>query len=179
MKTIFENNIIRLREAMLEDAEELLKLTNDEEVMRYYGMGAYNNIDEAEEEIKWFLNLSEEDKGVRWVIADRDSNNYVGDVGIFNLSKNHNRIEIGFKLNKEYWNKGIMRECIKRVLEFGFNEKRYNRIEALVDKRNIGCKKTLESNGFKLDGLLREYEYENGEYVDLEMYSILRREYKK
>ncbi len=72
-----------------------------------------------------------------------------------------------------------MTECIKKTLEFGFSDRNYNRIEALVDKRNIGCKKTLENNGFKLEGLLREYEFENGNYVDLEMYSILKREYIK
>ncbi|WP_291563923.1 MULTISPECIES: GNAT family N-acetyltransferase [unclassified Clostridium] len=179
MKTIFENNIIRLREANLEDAKELLSVTNDEEVIKYYGMDPYKNIREAEDEINWFISLLKEGKGARWVIADKDTNKYIGDIGVFNFDKNHNRIEIGFKLKKEYWNKGIMTECIKKTLEFGFSDRNYNRIEALVDKRNIGCKKTLENNGFKLEGLLREYEFENGNYVDLEMYSILKREYIK
>ncbi|HCQ90205.1 MAG TPA: N-acetyltransferase, partial [Clostridium sp.] len=68
MKTIFENNIIRLREANLEDAKELLSVTNDEEVIKYYGMDPYKNIREAEDEINWFISLLKEGKGARWVI---------------------------------------------------------------------------------------------------------------
>ena len=175
--TIFENDIIRLREATLEDAEDLLKITNDEEVMKYYGMEPYKNIEEAEEEINWFISLFKEDKGARWVIADKNTNKYVGDVGIYDYSRQHNKAEIGFKLKKEYWKKGIMTQCIEEVLNYSFFDKNCNRVQAIVDPRNIGCKKILEKSGFKFEGLLREYEFEYGEYVDLQMYSILKREY--
>lgn len=174
---IFENDSIILRDAHLEDAEELINITNDKEVMKYYGMEPYKTIKEAEEEIIWFLNLLKENQGVRWVIADKNTNKYIGDVGVFDFDKCHNKIEIGFKLKKEYWQRGIMAECIEKVLEFCFRDKGYNRVQALVDLRNVGCKKTLVKCGFKFEGLLREYEYENGEYVDLEAYSILKREY--
>jgi ribosomal-protein-alanine N-acetyltransferase len=179
MGIIYENNIIRLREARLDDSGELLSITNDEEVMKYYGMGPYINLEEAEEEINWFLGLNAEGKGARWIIADKSSDKYVGDIGVFNFDETHNKVEIGFKLKKECWNKGIMSDCIKKTLEFAFMELKYNRVEALVDKRNIGCKKALEKSGFKLEGLLREYEFEHGQYVDLEMYSILYREFNK
>ena len=176
---IFENYSIRLREATLEDAEELLKITNDEEVMKYYGMESYKNIKEAEDEINWFLSLSTENKGARWVIADKKSNKYVGDVGVFDYDRQHNKIEIGFKLKKEYWNKGIMTDCIGELLKFCFCNKNYNRVYALVESPNIGCIKTLEKCGFKSEGLLREYELQHGEYVDLHIYSFLKREYSK
>lgn len=144
MRTIFENDIIRLRESTLEDAEELLKITKDEEVMKYYGMEPFKNIEEAEEEINWFINLFKEDTGVRWVIADKNTNKYVGDVGIYDYSKEHNKAEIGFKLKREYWKKGIMTKCIEEVLNYSFLNKNCNRVQALVDPRNIGCKKTLK-----------------------------------
>lgn len=175
--TIFENYIIRLRDAVLEDADELFKISNDKEVAKYYGMEPFKNIQEAEEEIKWFLSLLEQGKGVRWVIADKVTNKYIGDVGIFDFDEKNNKLEIGFKLKKEYWNKGIMTECIKKALDFGFREINCNRIHAFVDTRNAGCKRTLLKNGFKFEGLLREFEFEFGHYVDLEMYSILKREY--
>lgn len=179
MMQIFENHLIKLRDATLEDAEELLKITNDEEVMKYYGMEPYRNIKEAEDEINWFLSLFTENKGVRWVIEDKKSNKYVGDIGVFGFDRQHNKIEIGFKLKKEYWNKGIMTDCIGELLKFCFCNNKYNRVYAMVEPQNIGCKKTLEKCGFKLEGLLREYEFEHGDYVDLQMYSFLKREYSK
>ncbi|WP_232697544.1 GNAT family N-acetyltransferase [Brevibacillus daliensis] len=179
MSTIYENHLIRLRQAKTEDAAELFQLTQDEEVMRYYGTGAYHSMDEAIEEINWFKNLSTEGTGFRWVIADINTNQYIGDIGLFHLNVKHRRVEIGFKLNKAYWNKGIMRECIKVTLNAGFQDQEYNRIEALVDPRNIGCQKTLLSNGFQQDGLLREYEWEHGQFVDLGMYSMLKKDWTK
>ncbi|CAM3794766.1 GNAT family N-acetyltransferase [Mesobacillus zeae] len=180
MSAIFENEMIRLRDAVLNDAEELLHTNNDDEVMMYYGKNPYNqDIQGARDEILWFRSLLAENKGVRWVIADKASNQYIGDIGVFNFEPDHNRAELGFKLQKKYWNKGIMRVCIQQVLEFAFEEKSYNRIEALVDPRNIGCQKTLKKNGFQLEGALREYEFERGQYIDLQMYSILRREFSK
>lgn len=168
----------KLRKAKLTDAQELFNITQDKEVMKYYGMGAYDTLSEAEDEIKWFLRLLDEEQGVRWIIADSTNDNYIGDVGIFNYNPDQNRIEIGFKLKRDYWNKGIMSSCIKQVLDFGFNVMKVNRIEALIDKRNLACQNTLKKCGFSYEGLLREYELENEEYVDLEMHSILFREYK-
>jgi ribosomal-protein-alanine N-acetyltransferase len=171
--------LVQLRKAKLTDAQELFNITQDKEVMKYYGMGAYDTLSEAEDEIKWFLSLLDEEQGVRWIIADSTNDKYIGDVGIFNYNPDQNRIEIGFKLKRDYWNKGIMSSCIKQVLDFGFNDMKVNRIEALIDKRNPACKNTLKKCGFSYEGLLREYELENEEYVDLEMHSILFREYKR
>ncbi|MFF0825369.1 GNAT family N-acetyltransferase [Brevibacillus sp. NPDC003359] len=179
MEAVFENQFIRLRQASLEDADELFTVSTDEDVMRYYGVEPYQHRKEAEDEIKWFLSLAEEGQGVRWVIADRTSNRYVGDIGLFHFHPRHNRVEIGFKLKKDYWNKGIITACINKTLAYGFQELGYNRIEALVDTRNVGCQKTLRKNGFLLEGVLRDYERERGEYVDLDMYSILKRDFVK
>jgi len=56
---------------------------------------------------------------------------------------------------------------------------RYNRIEAYVDRRNAASTHLLRKNGFQFEGTLRECEFEHGAYVDLDVYSILRREYVK
>ncbi len=177
MLPTYENKIVRMRDAEIEDSTELLEISRDAAVMRYYGGNPVRDLAGAEKEIRWFQNLPIEKKGARWVIADRVSGQYIGDAGIFNYIQAHNRIEIGFKLEKEYWQKGIMTFCISNILQYGFSTMGCNRIEALVDKRNLGSIKTLEGCGFKREGLLREYERENGEFVDLFMYSILGREY--
>lgn len=173
----FENEWVRLREPRLNDAQELLRITNDPEVMKYYGIEPYQELAKAEDEIRWFLGLFRENCGGRWVIADKITDQYIGDIGLFHFQAKHNRIEIGFKLKKEYWRRGIMTFCIHRIVQYGFYQNHYNRIEALVDKRNEACLKTLEKCGFQREGLLREYEYEYGHYVDLYMFSMLKSEY--
>lgn len=53
----------------------------------------------------------------------------------------------------------------------------YNRIEAYVDHRNAASAHILSKNGFQFKGTLRECEFEYGSYVDLDVYSILRKYY--
>ena len=53
-----------------------------------------------------------------------------------------------------------------------------NRVQAHVDPRNTASFKLLEKQGFQREGVLRNYEYERGDYVDLIMLSILRREWE-
>ncbi|PYE87380.1 GNAT family N-acetyltransferase [Bacillus sp. 196mf] len=177
MATIFENNSIRIREASIADAEELFRIISDQDVMEYYGMKPCANLEGAKEEILWFQSLAKNNQGFRWIIADKKSNKYIGDIGVFGFEPIHNRIEIGFKLQQAHWNKGIMSECIQKVLEFSFLKNQYNRVEALVDPRNKGCQMTLKKSGFTLEGTLREYEFENGQYIDLQLYSIIKREF--
>ncbi len=49
-----------------------------------------------------------------------------------------------------------MSECINVLLNYGFTDLKYNRIEAFVEGKNIGCKRLLEKMKFKKEGLLRE-----------------------
>ena len=136
---IFENDIIILRKPRMSDATLLMKLTKNKDVMLYYGMQPYQELEEAKKEIKWFLDLFNKNCG-RWVIADKKTDEFIGDIGFFNYKINHNRVEIGFKLSKEFWKKNIMSECINVLLNYGFTDLKYNRIEAFVEGKNIGCK---------------------------------------
>jgi [ribosomal protein S5]-alanine N-acetyltransferase len=100
------------------------------------------------------------------------------DVDFYDYEKKHNRAEIGYILGKEYWDKRIMSEAIKAALEYGFSEMNLNRIQALIDPRNMASKRVAEKHGFQYDGTFRDYECEYGEYIDLNMYSLLQCEYK-
>jgi len=162
-----------LRQPRASDAEKLLAVTQDDDVMRYYGMEPFTSEQEALQEIDWFNGQFEKAEGIRWVITIKPHDEYIGDVG-FGLVPRHARAELGFKLARAYWRQGIMREAIDRVIAYGFEIRQINRFEALADPRNAGCVGLLESFGFSKDGLLREYEFEKGTFVDLAMYSLLK-----
>jgi [ribosomal protein S5]-alanine N-acetyltransferase len=165
-----------LRRAFPSDVKALIDLTHDEEVMRYYGMAPYETQEEALDELNWFNGLFDDAKGIRWIIADRLTGSYIGDVGLFNYIPDHARAELGLKLAKAYWRRGIMAEAVEHTIAYGLAEMRLNRIEAVVDPRNEACLGLLSKAGFQKEGLLREYEREQGGFVDLVMLSILRRD---
>jgi len=174
-EVILDNELIRLRKANINDAEGILKLLNDPDVMLYYGESE-KTYEYAKKEVAWFNQLFNSKAG-RWVIEDKKTGQYIGDIGLHNYHSNDRKGEIGYKLDKKYWSKGITSKCVEAVLKIAFESYDYNRVEALVDVRNIPCIQVLKKNNFTKEGLLRDYEFEHGNFVDLEIHSILKREY--
>jgi len=173
--TTFQFQSYRLRDPAMGDAAGVFELTNDPEVMRYYGLGGsfLKSIEAARSEIEWFRSLPNK-FGRRWVICKTGDKAYLGDIGVFDFSPVHNRVELGFKLRKEHWGQGIITAFVQQILTWGFREHEYNRIQAYVEPGNLGCKRVLQKNGFRCEGVLREYEQGHAGFTDVELHSILR-----
>ena len=104
---ILETERLNLRQPRESDDRPLLAITQNEAVMRYYGMEAFQSEAEALAEIDWFNNQYDEKKGVRWIITVKPQDVYVGDVG-FGYVARHARAELGFKLVRDHWRRGIL-----------------------------------------------------------------------
>jgi ribosomal-protein-alanine N-acetyltransferase len=173
---ILETARLRLRKPQKNDAQWLLAVTQDENVMRYYGMEAFPSEQEALHAINDFNDQYKEAGGIRWIITIKPQDDYVGDIG-FGYIRRHARADLGFKLAQEYWRQGIVTEAMDAVIAYGIEAMEVNRFEAVADPRNVACVGLLEQYGFRKEGLLREYEFEKGAFVDLLMYSLLSREW--
>lgn len=167
-----------LRQPTEADAAGLHRISWDDAVMRYYGMAAFRTPEDALQEIAWAHRIWDQDEGIRWTATFADGDGaYIGDLGFHNWSHEHARAEVGYKLERAYWRRGLMTEAMRAVLAYGFGTMNLNRVEALVDPRNEASGGLLASLGFTREGVLRDYEFERGGYVDLAMYALLRREW--
>lgn len=173
---VLETARLKLRRPLRRDAPVLLKVTQDETVMQYYGMSAFRRKAEALGEINWANQLFVRAEGIRWVITEQGGDQYIGDIGFHNYVAAHARAEIGFKLARAYWQQGLMMEALAPVLDYGFTVMQFNRIEAVVDPKNAACLGLLRKAGFTAEGLLREYEHEAQGYVDLLMLALLKKD---
>jgi [ribosomal protein S5]-alanine N-acetyltransferase len=86
------------------------------------------------------------------------------------------RTEIGFELSKEQWGKGIALEAVEAIINYGYEHMNFQRIEALIEPPNRASQKLVEKLGFIREGLLRNYEFTNGKFDDLYMYSLLKQD---
>jgi len=163
---------------MEKDMQPMFDIHTDPDVMRYYGVKPYDTMEKSKKHLDWLTKLHREEIGLRWIITLKDEDTCIGDVDFYDWEKKHSRAEIGYILGKQYWGKGIMTEAIKAALDYGFNEMNLNRIQALIDPRNDASKRVAEKHGFQYEGTFRDYEYEYGGFIDLNMYSVLKREYK-
>lgn len=168
-----------LRRPKDSDAHGFIRMCSDRDAMRYYGVEGSDirTPEEAQEQIDW-CNAQFEKNAGRWIITEKENDEYVGDVGFFNFNATSRKAEIGFRLMREYWNRGIMSTAVSELLKIGFWVLKYNRIEAFVDARNEGSRRVLVKNGFVHEGRLRQSEFESNEYIDIDVFSLLKEEYK-
>jgi ribosomal-protein-alanine N-acetyltransferase len=174
---LIETERLLLRGPKPEDLQHVYRIHSDPEVMRFYGVLPYDSVEKAQKHLDWLYSLHREGKGLRPVITVKGLDTYIGDVGYYDYEQKHHRAEIGYILAKEYWGNGFMSEALEAMLKYGFNEMGLNRVQALIDPRNQASQRVIEKQGFKYEGTFREYELEYGEFVDLDIHSLLKSEY--
>lgn len=170
-----ESEHLRLRQLQPEDAAALFDIFSDEAVTRYYDLYPYSSVDEAEEMVEFFADAFFDERSIRWGIARKSDNVIIGTCGYVWLRRF--RGEVGYDLAQAYWRQGIMTEALNAILDFGFQELKLNRIEALVMTGNVASAGLLTSLGFVEEGTLREHDFFKGQFHDMRCFSLLEREF--
>ncbi len=174
-----ETKRLVLRELHSGDAESLFAVLGDEEVTQFYDDEGFRDVSQAGKQIEAWAAGFRARRCVRWGIAQRENGEIIGTCGYYGFHGWHKRAGIGYELARPFWRQGIMTEALGAIIEFGFKRVGLNRIEAVVMPGNQVSVKLLEGLGFHQEGVLREYEnWGDKGYVDLMMFSLLRREYE-
>ena len=103
-------------------------------------------------------------------------NKMIGTCGFTSFDIDNNSAEIGYVLNRCYWNLGIATEAVGRVISFGFDVLGLNRISARYMIGNEKSEGVMKKNGMEFEGVLRSAVLAKGKYVDVGIYSIIRKE---
>jgi ribosomal-protein-alanine N-acetyltransferase len=97
----------------------------------------------------------------------------MGTIGFWRIQKEHYRAEIGYLLHPSWQGKGIMREALKAVLDYGFQAMKLHSVEAHVNPSNASSIGLLEKCGFVREAYYRENYFYNGQFMDSAVYSLL------
>ena len=151
----------------------IYNLFADENVTRFYNLLPLTVESDAQKFIDWYQNRFKEKLGIRWGISLKGEQDIIGTIGFNNFTKRH-KANIGYDLQPDYWNKGIMTEALRAVINFGFNQLEINRMEAEVMQGNVNSEKLLLKLNFLKEGVLREWMLWNDNYYDMSMFSLLK-----
>ena len=165
-----------LRRILHRDADDLLAIFCDEEVTRYYDLYTMQTLEEVHELIDYMADSFDAERQIRWAISRKTDNKLIGTCGFVTIHRR--RAEIGYDLVREYWGQGIMREALDVLLAYSFETLALNRIEALVMPGNERSAHLLKHLGFTNEGTLRDYDYFKDAHQDLQMFSLLAREFR-
>jgi RimJ/RimL family protein N-acetyltransferase len=87
--------------------------------------------------------------------------------------------EIGYVLIPSERGKGYCTEAAQIAVDYLFMSKDIVRIQATTQLENVASQKILEKTGFQKEGKIRNGMFAWGNWTDLNLYSILREEWKE
>ena len=139
-----------LRKLEFEDQNMIKILRSHPEVNRYIKRDP-PSMDEAIQFIERIHSGLREGISVLWVISDKQSEQFMGTLCLWNFSEDGKTGEVGYDLLPEFQGNGIMSEAITSILTYGFNELKLERIEAYTHFENKASLNLLAKFGFDPD----------------------------
>ena len=103
----------------------------------------------------------------------------IGSMGFNKIVKESRRAEIGYWISQEYQKQGIMTDCVRVLISYGFKELNFHRIEIHCSTKNEKSSAIPERLGFKLDGIFRDGSFLYDHFEDSKIFSILEHEWKR
>lgn len=152
MKIHIETERLIIRDLEEFDVEGIFALDSDPEVHEYLGKQPLQTMQEAEKVINKIRKQYDENGIGRWAIIDKKTNDFIGWTGLKyeqKLRKDFSYYDLGYRLRKKYWGKGIATETAIESLNYGFEKLNVKEICAAADIHNIGSNKILKKIGLK------------------------------
>lgn len=115
-----------------------------------------------------------EGEGYSFAIADVDTDEAVGQIGLWLRNLRYGRASIGYWVAGWHRGRGIARHALRMISRWGLRLPDVHRLELYVEPWNEASWRTAEQVGYQREGLLRSWESVGDQRRDMYMYSLLR-----
>jgi len=139
-----------LRPLRQEDVDFLAPLMANTDFMRF-SLGAFT----PEQTVAFLDKLIDwERRGLpsQFAVIHRNDNRLIGYCGFFHQQVDEmDEIEIGYRLNRDYWSRGLATEAARAVRDHGFRDLKLPRVISLIHPDNLPSRRVAEKNGMKIE----------------------------
>jgi RimJ/RimL family protein N-acetyltransferase len=167
-----DGEVVTLRAIEEEDLPFLQRAVNDPEVWRAIGAPEPVN---SQQEQEFFDDVVCSDDSIDLLIAADDDP--VGIVSFWPGDGTVSKAELGYWVAPDHHRQGYASEATELMIDYGFAQLGYHRIEARVFEYNDASQNLLEGLGFVREGAHREAVFVDGEYQDLLWFGLLEDEW--
>lgn len=168
---------VRLRSVRGEDWKLFHKNDDDTESARYGWRIQIPRSPEATR--RWAEDLAHSnsnDDHAFWAIESLDGE-LVGSITSHSANLRHGTFSYGVAVFRDHWRRGYAQDAIRILLRHFFEERRYQKANAIVYSFNEPSMRLHERLGFQMEGRRRKMIYSGGEYHDEVLYGITRDEF--
>ncbi|GAA4277575.1 GNAT family N-acetyltransferase [Aquimarina mytili] len=154
-----------LREITNFDLENIFNGLSNPKVIEHYGI-SFDSLNATKQQMIWYKN----EKQMWWAICSLNNQVFYGAGGLNNIDCKVKKAEIGLWLLPEFWGKGIMKETLPLISDYGLNQLKLNRVEGFVETENINCKRAMSKLDFQLERTMIDCEIKNRKLISLDVY---------
>jgi ribosomal-protein-alanine N-acetyltransferase len=181
IKLLTERLIIR--DHIIEDLMEYHELYSNDISMKYLPGIKTKTLEESRKSlIESIEEINQENRKYYFFgIEDKYAKEYIGEIG-YTVEKETQFgkiVGLGYFIKEKYWNKGIITEALKKLMEFAFLENNVYRISTGCLKENIGSERVMQKCGMIKEGEFKEYQLHENKLKDRVIYRMLKNEWNK
>jgi RimJ/RimL family protein N-acetyltransferase len=162
MNIILKTERFFLRELIEEDVDGFYELDSDPEVHRYLGNSPVSDKQKLADVIKYVQQQYIENGIGRWAVVDKHSNEFIGWCGLKlvkdTINNQSHYYDLGYRLIRKHWGKGIATETAKASIEYGFNVMKLKEIIGAIHCDNVASNNVVKKLGFEL---IETFEFED------------------
>lgn len=168
-----ETERLSLQPPRTEDAEDIVRHTDDEMIQRFTRVPAGQSVEDV---IAWMREKERErEKGVGYVfvIRQKEDDTLVGVCGVEEINL-HDRVGwLGFWIAAPHRGKGYATEATRCLVDHAFSQG-LHKVCSNADLDNEASQRVLEKLGFVEEGLQKEQVYNGREWMDVKLYGLVR-----
>jgi len=109
------------------------------------------------------------------VLGIFDNGKYIGNIGLHGIKQANRSGMIGYWLSEDNQGRGIITDCVRTLMDYGFCTLNLNRIYIHCAAGNIKSRAIPERLGFVQEGVLQDGEHLYGVFHDLVIYGMVKR----
>lgn len=166
---------IELRAVEVADYALLWRWLNNPEVMQYWGRPG--NTVSLPQVARDEEALAARDSSYKYIIQTRDAEP-IGQIDYYDLDWRQRSAWTSIMIgDSEYWSGGYGTDAMRTLLRYLFEQLALHRVTLTVHESNTRAQRSYEKNGFVAEGVLREWQYFNGQWVNGIIMSVLDRDF--
>ena len=157
-----------LRQFTMDDLDELALIFGDPLVLKYLKPGRAATREESEQVLQSMIAHWQRHGYGRWAVVEQSTNKLIGYGG---LRCFEGTPELVYLLARSYWNCGLATEIARGCLDYGFMQRKFERIIALARPGNLASRRVMEKAGLSYEQAANLFD------IDVVRYAVTRSQY--
>lgn len=167
-----ETKSLILRKMNYNDIDDLFQMRKDPRMNEYTDIKLEEDISETKAYIDKMNDGIYDNKWIIWAIEYKQLNKVIGSISIWNINIEQKSGELGYGIIPDFQGKGLMKESLLSVIEYGFNVMNLKELLAYTEENNLKSIELLEKCNFVETNRVQEEGYFSNQVYHMVVYRL-------